>query len=443
MILAYLGACRASLQAMRLVCKGATSEASRHLFTSVVIANRAKSICNARDIMRHPQHRKYVHTLVRDISTFPSISLEAFADLERGGQSTIEQDFSFHNNTLHEGGSPELEQLTTNHFQRYTMLANIEKELRKNGDVSEAVSEALVLPALRHVVCTDFRSFRKPARTVEAAPKESFRDLCKRLFGFSVAPQVVGDDGCDVLPQLRDMLDLAGQIGRCLESFECGENYYGDENWSHDWLGYVHPFYLDLDALAALSSAIALQNISKLRLSLGLREWDNNAVQSLKRLLVQSADNLKHLTLHVELDGSMSSPHRTDDSRWGSNPPGRNGFLGFFGITFGNISFQRLRFLDLGGIPFDQVSLGHFLCLHKDVLQFICLRSCFYNVGPEEGISRPQTQSSNSLFTLIAETTCLQGFYFRSVVSKEVSEERACESLALKGCRNRIRELID
>lgn len=345
-IFAHLITFRDALCSARLVCRRLCLVASPFLFSSIIIAKRRRSLHNAIHIMEHRVLRKCIHTLVYDASSYTSLDRESFDDHQDIGDWLASRESSYLTRIpTHDKLREQI--LTDAAYQHHSAAAKTEARLKEEGLVKRALTMALKLPRMKHVVFSDYRYL--------AQSGENVLDLWERLFGPFPPPRATSEPTCYAEEELSDLLLLADNLQVRLESFECGANPYALQSLPSPSRNTMDPCGLPINALEILSGASATRNVTRLRLALYLEHVPAASTDTdcLHKILQKCSAHLKELTLHLL---SQNEPVRHAKSYRKENFPldlvnGGNCLL-FFHLTVTGVFFSKLKMLDLGGIPF-------------------------------------------------------------------------------------------
>lgn len=213
----------ASLCAVRLVCHQLEEDASPHLFGSITLSTRYATLDLALQLADSPRLRKHPRTLIFDTSTY---ALDLMEDEDETEEVEIEYRISSvlpGVNRNHQSLDQARTEMNTKAVVAHYYNAKALEAMVISHTLHEALTKAMRLPRLKHLVITDFRSF---ART-----GESPRALSRRVFGPTPPPTRLcsGPSGPNS-PALSTILAVADENGVHFESLTCARNPFASDS---------------------------------------------------------------------------------------------------------------------------------------------------------------------------------------------------------------------
>jgi hypothetical protein len=245
----------ADLAACRLVSSAWRQHSDPFLITTAVVAERPKALQKLDELLAHPYFRTQIKTLVWDASTYNEYLATSYDDYKgrfgtaphlkkyeivRSDPTLLPQGYgSMHlprtgslSSLLHDERRlrsepmPMMEESSVmgslqnilyveplvyyedchDGWKTYAQQYQQQVQLKKDGSIEKAFLRAVQeLPALKHVVFSDFKGV--------ALAGESYIQLCKKLFGNTICPQLPA-----ILPSVNHLRNAAYDFLKALQS---------------------------------------------------------------------------------------------------------------------------------------------------------------------------------------------------------------------------------
>lgn len=440
----------------RLVCRRFRALSSPFLIDTAVIADRPQALHKLQQVLDHPFFSKHVTRLVWDASRYDHRTAEALPMYLRQCEknpwrsSTITAYCALHGKDVAElallqdavsverpgrrqhqaarealarfvddieGGTDfglrsKIKGLFETAFHDYQRRYYAQLDLQKRRLSASCLSAAFKkLPKLRHVFYTDFRAL--------AWRGESLRELCNRLFGQSLSPELLSNDEQGLYDQdLKTFLRILANVSPCrLTSLSFGRG--DNETWDTLELCYdtsprmIIP-NLSTDEEGQTQSLFRSIRRLSLPVEIGYLPEDveiSRTVCYTQRLLSYTADTLTHLDLEIHL---YSGLHRDFFDRIEEAKV-------VFGDILGQIHFQALTTIVFRGWMVPLNDLEHFLLTHAGTLRNMHLINCCLAdaskgdlMGSIESTLEPALALTGvEIYALMYEARCLQRYRYK------------------------------
>jgi hypothetical protein len=443
----------------RLVSKRFHALSSQFLISTVVIANRQATLQHLREVLEHPYFSKHVTRLIWDASEYDwrvatelskyqrqcdlkpwsSSTIAAYCDslgmdvaelarlqdnwskaLRLGGATRRRtaglalSQFSSDNEDASDSADQKMRELVYLAHRDYGKRYNDQADIRLESTLKLLQTAFEKLPKLRHFEFSDFRALGRSGETL--------RELCDRLFGQTLSPDLLPDDeqGHMYYEQpsagLRECLRRLAEIRPSLQSLSFGRSDFSDwdslqcnasprmimsdmhmenEEYWRPLLGCIRHLSLPVE-------------ISFLEGAMGPC-W---APASTRRLLSDSAASLTHLNLEVGLYSGLTRD--SWDDRAEAKP--------VFAKILGQIHFSSLESVVLRGWLFSLTDLETFLLAHATTLRNVHLiNCCLAEASKDELITSIKSKLEPALaltgveiYALMYESRCLERHLYKA-----------------------------
>ena len=442
----------------RLVCRRFHALSSPFLIDTVVIADRQETLDKLQEVLDHPYFSKHVTRLVWDASRYDHRTAGALPMYQRECEknpwrsSTITAYCALHGKDVAElallqdavsverpgrrqhqaarealakfvddieggtdfGPRSRTKELFEIAFHDYQRRYHAQLDLRERRLSASCLSAALEkLPKLRHVFYTDFRALARRG--------ESLRELCNRLFGQSLSPELLSGDeqGFGNHQESRDdLMTLLRILAKASPSRLTSLSLGRGDNSAWDELAlcyYTNPRMIipDLTTNEEEQTQSLFRSIRRLTLPVEISYLPEDLevywpVYDIQRLLSYTADTLTHLDLETQL---YSGLHRDFFDMIAEAKV-------VFGDVLGQIHFQALTTVVFRGWMVPLHNLEHFLLTHAGTLQNMHLiNCCLADASKDELMNSIKSTLEPALaltgveiYALMYEARCLQRY---------------------------------